>query len=86
MKPNIATGLVIPPALLAEIEAAASEEHRPALGVLRDAVEGYRKEQRWRKTLAYGSERATALGLGEDDVPQLIADYRREKHRSASSE
>ena len=75
------TKLVIPPALAAEIQAAADEEHRPALDVLRDAVEGYRKEQRWRRTLACGAERAKALGVTEADVPRLIAAYRWEQRQ-----
>jgi hypothetical protein len=33
--------LAIPPALLAEIEAQAADEHRSALDVLRDAVQRY---------------------------------------------
>jgi hypothetical protein len=81
MKPGSDTKLTIPPALAAEIQAAADEEHRPALDVLRDAVEDYRKEQRWRRTLAYGADRAKALGVTEADVPRLIAAYRRERRQ-----
>ena len=81
MPPGNDTEFTIPPALAAEIQAAADEEHRPALDVLRDAVDGYRKEQRWRRTLAYGADRAGALGLTEADVPRLIAAYRREQRQ-----
>jgi hypothetical protein len=81
MTPGDDTSLAIPPALAAEIQAAADEEHRPALDVLRDAIDGYRREQRWRRTLAYGAQRAGALGLTEADVPRLIAEYRQEKRR-----
>jgi hypothetical protein len=81
MTPSDDTSLAIPPALAAEIQAAADEEHRPALEVLRDAIEGYRREQRWRRTLAYGAQRANAPGLTEADVPRLIAEYRQEKRR-----
>jgi len=56
------------------------------MDVLRDAIEGYRREQRWRKTLAYGSERAAELGLNEPDVVRLIADYRDEKRRPTACE
>ena len=38
MKPGSDITLTIPPALAAEIQAAADEEHRPAIEVLRDAV------------------------------------------------
>jgi hypothetical protein len=77
------TDLAIPPALAAEIQAAAEEERRPALDILSDAVENYRKDRRWRSTLAWGASQARALGLTEDDVPRLIADYRQEKHRGS---
>jgi hypothetical protein len=80
------TDLTIPPALAAEIRAAADEEHRPAIDVLRDAVESYRMEQRWRRTLAYGGGRAKTLGLTEADVPRLIAEYRHEKRQGLHSE
>jgi hypothetical protein len=33
--------LAIPPALAAQLQAAAEEQHRPARDVLRDALEGY---------------------------------------------
>jgi hypothetical protein len=81
--PRPDTDLAIPPALAAEIRAAAEEEHRPALDFLRDAVESYRKEQRWRRTLAWGASHAGTLGLTEDDVPRLVADYRQEKRRGS---
>jgi hypothetical protein len=78
--------LTVPPALAAEIQAAADEEHRPPLEVLRDAIESYRKEQRWRRTLDYGADRAKALRLTEADVPRLIAEYRQEKRQRLRSE
>ncbi|HEX4144276.1 MAG TPA: hypothetical protein VHY91_12270 [Pirellulales bacterium] len=70
--------LTIPPALLAQVQAAADEEHRPAAEVLSDAVERYLRERRWRKIFAYGEERARTLGLTEADIPRLIAEYRHE--------
>jgi hypothetical protein len=73
----------IPPTLLAEIQAEADKEHRPPLAVLEDAVSRYVREMRWQRTLAYGRERAAALGLTEEDVPRLIAESRRE-HRQGS--
>jgi len=86
MKPGSDITLTIPPALAAEIQAAADEEHRPAIEVLRDAVEGYRKEQRWRRTLAYGADRAKALGITEADVLRLIAAYRQEQRQGPCPE
>jgi hypothetical protein len=66
--------------LLAEVQAAADEEHHPAGEVLREALERYLRERRWQKIFACGDERAGALGLAEADIPRLIAEYRRE-HR-----
>ena len=71
--------LTLPPALVAEVQAAADEESRPAGDVLREAVERYLRERRWQKIFAYGEKRARELGLTEDDVPRLIAEYRREQ-------
>jgi hypothetical protein len=75
------TPLTIPPALLAEIRQEADREHRPAADVLRDVVEHGLEEVRWQRTLAYGRERATALGLTEADVPRLIAESRAEQRQ-----
>jgi hypothetical protein len=43
--------LVIPPDLLAEIRAAADEEHRPPLAVLQDAVKRYVTARRRARTV-----------------------------------
>jgi hypothetical protein len=71
--------LVLPPALAKEVRAAAEEEHRQAGDVLRDAVERYLRERRWQKIFAYGERRARELGLSEEDIPRLIAEYRRDQ-------
>lgn len=47
MKSNKAPDLTIPPSLMADIQAAAKDEHRPATEVVRDALERYLAE--WRK-------------------------------------
>jgi hypothetical protein len=79
MKPTgESNSFVLPPALLAEVEAAADEEHRPALDVLQDAVKRYMREKRWQKIYAYGEARAKELGLTEEDIPRLIAETRNE--------
>ena len=85
MNPANTTDLTVPPALAAEIQAAADEERRPVLDVLRDAVAGYREEQRWRRVLAHGADQTRALGVTEDDVSRLIAEHREEKRRARPS-
>jgi metal-responsive CopG/Arc/MetJ family transcriptional regulator len=82
MKPRAKDNtLTIPPALFAEIQAAAEEEKRSAVEVVSDAIERYIRSRRWERLLAYGRERARALGLTEEDVPRLIAEYRREQRQ-----
>jgi metal-responsive CopG/Arc/MetJ family transcriptional regulator len=80
MKPRAEeTKIAIPPALLAEIQAAAEEEKRTPVEVLREAVERYLENRRWQQLVSYGRERARELGLTEEDVPRLIAESRRER-------
>jgi dihydrodipicolinate synthase/N-acetylneuraminate lyase len=64
--------LAIPPALLAEIQAAAEQEHRPALDVLQDAVHRYIDAKHVRRVPAYVQERARALGLDEGGEPRRL--------------
>jgi hypothetical protein len=45
-KTENATDLAIPPALAAQLRAAAEEQHRSARDVLRDALEGYLRVSR----------------------------------------
>jgi predicted transcriptional regulator len=71
--------LTIPPALLAEITAAADEEHRSPSDLVRDALERYMEAREWTKIFVYGDLRAKELGLTEQDVPRLIAESRRER-------
>lgn len=73
--------LTLPPALAAEVRAAADEESRPVGEVLREAVERYLSGRRWQKIFTYGEERARELGLTEEDVPRLITEYRREQRQ-----
>jgi hypothetical protein len=73
--------LILPPALAAEVEAAAAEEHRPVLDVLQDVITRGLEERRWQRVLAYGAEHAKSLGFTEEDVPRLIAEYRTEQRQ-----
>jgi hypothetical protein len=59
---------VIPPALAAEIRAAAEDEHRPAADIVRDAFEFYHEARRFRSRSEDETARARVLGLPGDDV------------------
>ena len=81
MKSEANTPDLVPPDLVPEIQAVAQAEHRSPGELIRDAFNRYKRdEQVWQDLLAYGKERAHALGLTEEDVPRLIAEYRQE-HR-----
>jgi hypothetical protein len=85
MKPRaVENNIAIPPSLLAEIQAAAAEEKRPAEEVLREAIERYLETRRWQQLVSYGQQRARELGLTEADVPRLIAESRRERAQERS--
>lgn len=71
----------MPSSLLAELKAAANEEHRSRDELVREAIESYLKNRRWQRLLAYGEQQARSLGLTDADVPRLIEAYRQE-HQS----
>jgi hypothetical protein len=47
--------LSIPPALVAEINAVADEEIRPAVDVLQDVIQRGLEDRRWKRVLDYGA-------------------------------
>ena len=71
----------MPSSLLAEVQAAANEEHRSRDDLVREAIERYLRDRRWQRLLAYGEQQARSLGLTDADVPRLIEEYRQE-HQS----
>jgi hypothetical protein len=86
MKTERPTDTLVPPGLLAEVQAAAEEEHRAPGELVREAIERYMDDREWKKLLAYGAygrERARTLGLTAADVPRLIAEARQEKRRES---
>lgn len=71
----------MPSSLLAELQTVANEERRNRDELVREAIENYLKNRRWRRLLAYGDQQAKSLGLTDADVPRLIEEYRQE-HQS----
>ena len=69
----------LPPALLAEVEAAAEQEHRPAADLLRDLVEqGMVERRQWQAHAEQERQRARELGIHDaaDEAP-VLDEYRR---------
>ena len=60
MKTERPTDTLVLPGLLAEVQAAAEEEHRAPGELVREAIERYMDEREWKKLLGYGRERALA--------------------------
>ena len=72
--------LTLPSALVAEVKAADEERRAPA-EIVREVIERYLKDRRWRRLIAYGQARARELGLTEADLPRLIAEARQERRQ-----
>jgi len=70
----------LPPALLTEVEKAASAEHITLDEVLQKALERYIEDRRWQKVYQFGEQQARKLGIREGDVDRIIH-QRREKER-----
>jgi hypothetical protein len=74
MKPTSDSNtFVLPPALLAEVEAAADEEHRPVADLLQDLVERGLGERRRQARAEKEFQRVRELGLPDDDQPMTDA-------------
>jgi hypothetical protein len=58
MKSEPTTFDLVPPGLLAEVEATATEEHRPPGKLVREALERYLRAKRWQKVYARAEQRA----------------------------
>jgi hypothetical protein len=73
---------VLPPALLAEVEAAADEEHRPVADVVRELVETRLSERRRSEILSRVDVAEASLARGEgiaitqESVRQLAEDVK----------
>ncbi len=82
MKPTSDSNtFVLPPALLAEVEAAADEEHRPVADVVRDLVERGLGARRWQVDAEKEWQRARELGLPDTDDDQPMTDEYRQTIR-----
>lgn len=75
------TTLTVAPTLLAQVEAAAHEEHRTPTALVQEAIERYLEDRQWQRLLAFGQAQARAVGLTEADVTRLIAESREEARR-----
>jgi Ribbon-helix-helix protein, copG family len=77
MKPGSeSNSFTIPPALLAEVEAAAEEEHRPVADVVREALERYLAE--WRKSVNLAQTGRTPAKLSPAEAVERLLEQRKD--------
>ena len=69
----------IMPEFLEEIEKLAKVESRTKSELVREALRRYIAAKELRRLQRYGLKKAQELGLGEEDVPRLVEEYRAEK-------
>jgi hypothetical protein len=60
--------VALPHALLAELQAEAEREHRPAADLVRDIVETALRKRRWRADAEREHRRGQELGLPDEDL------------------
>ena len=68
----------LPPEMAEQLDEAMQQEGRSRSEFLREAVVRYIEDCRWRQLLQYGEGRARTLGIGPEDVADLVEDYRAE--------
>ncbi len=85
----MATGnITLPDELLPRLEAVARAENKTADDIATEAVEKLLQERakdwemgKWRDFVADNKHRAEAMGIREEDIPEIIHEYRREQNR-----
>jgi len=73
--------IVLPPALLREVERLARRRRCTVVEVISAAIRGHlEREEAWRSTLAYGKKKAKAQGIrSETDIARIVTEFRREQ-------
>lgn len=66
--------------LLKKLDQTAGEEFRSRSELIREAARRYiDSKKRWKEIFAFGKKQAKALKLEEEDIPQAIATFRKNK-------
>ena len=65
--------------LHAELAAKAAEEGKTVDQLAEEALRKGLEDRAWQDLLAYGRERGKASGYTEEDVPNLVREWRREQ-------
>lgn len=65
--------------LLAELCARAAEQGKTLDQIAEETIRAGLKERVWQDLLAYGQERGRASGIAEEQVPEVVKQWRRER-------
>jgi predicted transcriptional regulator len=68
--------ITLPPEMLKRAHAIAKRESRTMSELVREALRHYEQRSWWDEVNRYGSEKASARGIGQQDVERLVHETR----------
>jgi predicted transcriptional regulator len=79
MRTTEPVSITFPPEMLKRAKKLAGKENRTMSELIREAFREYERKRRWDEINAYGREKAAELGLTEENVPQVVDEWRKEQ-------
>ena len=67
--------------LLSQLEAAARSQQKTPDELAGEAVQAFLRKKRWQDLLAYGEQKGRESGIAEEDVPEVIRQWRRKQRQ-----
>ena len=69
--------LSLPPEMAKKIKELMEKEGRTRSELIREALRRYVEQQEWKETLRYGRMKAREKGITEDQVEDMVDEYRK---------
>jgi metal-responsive CopG/Arc/MetJ family transcriptional regulator len=69
--------------LLAELEGAARSQQKTPDELADEAVRAFLRKRRWQELLTYGEQKGAESGIVEEDVPEMMHQWRGEKRKQS---
>jgi len=69
--------LSLPPVMVEKIKELMKKEGKTRSELMREALRRYAEEQEWREILRYGRRKAKQMGITEDQVEDIVDEYRK---------
>jgi CopG family transcriptional regulator/antitoxin EndoAI len=83
MRTTKVLSITLPAPMLEQAQAIARQENRTMSELVREALRQYQQQRRWERIAEIGQAAARRAGVRtEEDVVQLIHDWRKEKKRA----